>query len=179
MKKLDIILDFDNTLASCIEHAVDFAAEKFNADIRFDMVQGWHMEGLPKHIGEYMLSILDTEELMKKQKPLPGSQDFVRELNKRGHKVMVFSSVSPNAMQTRANQIMEHFEVDPRNITLGGNKSAMCGDILIDDCLDTVEKSMCRHPILFQQPWNKTDKDILIVKNYEEAIALVDKIANT
>lgn len=177
MKKLAIILDCDDVLMDCIGFACEIMSEKRGITIRKEDVKDWDMVGFEEPLRNEMLELMRSEEFVLRQKPMPGAVDFVQALMDRGHKVMLFSAVPPNAMGARAEQVLRYFPIKPKNITLGGNKRYMYGDILLDDNLGNIDGSKCRYPILFRQPWNEHDHRFLSVRDYDEMLAMVDKIA--
>lgn len=177
MKKLSIILDCDEVLMECIQPACEIISKRHGISLNKKDIKSWNMMELDEPIRDEMLQLIRSRAFVATQEPSPGAVDFVRALTDRGHKVMVFSAVPPFAMGVRARQILEYFPIAPDNITLGGNKKYMYGDILLDDSLGNIDGSKCRYPVLFRQPWNENDHRFLSVSNYEEMLQLVDKIS--
>lgn len=177
MKKLSIILDCDEVLMECIQPACEIVSKRRGITLNKSDIKSWNMLELDEFLRTEILNLIQSKEFVATQEPSPGAVEFVQSLIDRGHKVMVFSAVPPSAMGVRAKQILRYFPIAPENITLGGNKKYMYGDILLDDNLGNIDGSKCRYPVLFRQPWNENDHRFLSVSNYEEMLKLVDKIS--
>lgn len=178
MRPLEIILDVDDTIMRCIGVAAEIVRKKTGYDIRHENVTKWNFMDHPEHIREEMFKVFYSDEFYDLQKPFPGAIEMVQTLRAMGHHVMIFTAVNPHKMTRRAQQILEYFDIDEKDITTGGNKDLMQADIILDDGLHNILTSKCRYPVLMRQPWNMNEKRVLSVNNYDEFIELVKKIAN-
>lgn len=174
---MKIILDYDDVLVECTEPALHILKAETGIDIKKDEVVTWGMTKFSPEIGKYMFSnIMLRQNFVENLKPYDGAIDFVRKLISLGHEVIIFSSVLPEVMTARALHIKKYFGdyVSNSNIVLGGHKEDMCGDIIVEDCSVKALKSVCRHKIIFDQPWNRHDAESLDrVSSYSELLNLI------
>ena len=179
-KKLTIILDIDDTLCPLLEVVAEILRQRHAGDSGFriayeDFIE-WDFLNFPVDIQAEIWEILRSDEIYERQTPFPGAVELVQELQRRGHRVLIYSAVSPHKMGIRAKIIMQYFPVQERDIILGGNKDLMWADILLDDGLHNILTSHCQYPILIRRPWNLKEKQVLSVGNYDEFLAMVDQI---
>lgn len=76
----------------------------------------------------------------------------------KGHKVyLVTASYFNNMLGFKIRKTLEPFNpelINERNVIIAQDKSAIMGDVMIDDCIDNLNSSSA-FPICFAQPWNK------------------------
>ena len=179
-KNLTIILDIDDTLCPLLEVVANILRERHAGDpgwdISYEDFVAWDFLNFPLNVQAEIWEILKSDEIYEQQVPFPGAVELVEELQRRGHRVLIYSAVSPNKMGIRAQTIMKYFPVKEKDIVLGGNKDLMWADILLDDGLHNILTSHCQYPILMRRPWNLKEKQVLSVTNYEEFLTLVSQI---
>ena len=183
MRKLDIILDVDDVLMICTEVGLRWANNKFGTDYEISDITEWSFTNIEKEVPGFTKAIIEhmhSKEFLANQPAMEGSREFIKALKERGHHVMIFSAISPVGMGERAKRIIDLYNgiIDYKDINLGGNKIYMQGDVLFDDNINNISQSKCKYPVLFRQPWNQSENRFLSVRNYEEALALIDKIAD-
>jgi 5'(3')-deoxyribonucleotidase len=110
---------------------------------------------------------------------LPGAKELVAELRKRGEVIFVTSPFSSNGWcSERWNWIQEHF--GKSNVTFSKDKSAVPGDVLIDDGMHNCEawsRNQQRVSIMPDRPWNRDleVRDALVIRTPDQHIlSLVD-----
>lgn len=183
MRNLDIILDVDDVLMICTEVGLKWANRKFGTEYKISDITEWSFTNIEKEVPGFTKAIIEhmhSKEFLANQPAMEGSREFIKALKERGHHVMIFSAISPVGMGERAKRIIDLYNgiIDYKDINLGGNKIYMQGDVLLDDNINNISQSKCKYPVLFRQPWNQSENRFLSVRNYEEALALIDKIAD-
>lgn len=77
---------------------------------------------------------------------------------KQGHKALLVTASHFNeALGYKIRKTLEPFNpelINERNIIIAQDKSAIMGDVMIDDCVDNLRETSCL-PICYAQPWNK------------------------
>ena len=149
-----IALDVDDVLFDCLRMAVEEARRR-GCDVTFDQITDYHFSNLPKETGELLLEIMQEPDFYLEQTAFPGAIDMVNELLAAGHEVVIASAVFPKLMSFRSKKLLHVLpNLNPRNIMLGARKDLLHVDFLLDDCLDNVQTSPAKYPVLFTQPWN-------------------------
>ena len=175
-KKLTIILDIDDVLMDFVSISIEMLAER-GITLSLNDVTSWDFVGLPDDVRHALYETFSMDELYDRQRPVVGAVEMVNRLREAGHHIVFASAVQFGKMQKRAEQIMEYFHADPKDIMLGGQKFLLQGDILLDDSLDNVLKSHCTYPVVRRKPWNHTDDDVLVVDDLVQFESLVRTIA--
>ena len=149
-----IALDVDDVLFDCLRMAVE-EAQKRGCDVSFDQITDYHFGNLPKETGELLTELLSA-----------------------GHEVIIASAVFPKLMSFRSKKLLHVLpNLNPRNIMLGARKDLLHVDFLLDDCLDNIQSSPAKYPVLFTQPWNTEGRDFMRVSAYQEFIQLVEAVS--
>ena len=167
-------LDVDDTLLWC----AGFAIEKVNADkglsLKEEDLTAWAMPGTDMDL---MLPYFHDPEFVKEQPLLPGAQEFVCELLKRGE-VFFVTAVPPEVVSVRIMRLRELFpEVPQENILIGTRKDVVAGlDVLLDDKAQNILDSSVKYPVLMRKPWNQEMSGVLAVNSYDEFLSFIDNI---
>ena len=179
MKVLDIIVDIDDFLMPCTGPAADIVRERYGYDICYEKVDAWSFTSFPNEICKAMFDVILSEEFHTMQTPAPGAVEFIDKLQERGHNVIIFSAVGPEQMGYRARKISSTFHIPDKNVILGGYKTLMAADLLMDDCPSNILNSKCRYKLKMEHPWNACCTQVPSIKawDYDAALAYVDKIA--
>lgn len=172
-----IALDVDDVLFDCLRMAVE-EAQKRGCDVSFDQITDYHFGNLPRETGELLLEIMQEPDFYLQQTAFPGAIDMVNELLAAGHEVIIASAVFPKLMSFRSKKLLHVLpNLNPRNIMLGARKDLLHVDFLLDDCLDNIQSSPAKYPVLFTQPWNTEGRDFMRVSAYQEFIQLVEAVS--
>jgi len=87
------------------------------------------------------------------------------------------TAIDPRFMQARAARILSEFpELKPENIIMAARKETIRADMLLDDSPQNILKSIANYPVLFRRPWNEQLTGMLSVNNYNEFLALVERV---
>lgn len=160
---MEAVLSFINT-----QHGTNFKNEEMWDDFRVVLKQ-YHDTPLENFI--------KSQGFCQLLKVIPGSQEFVEKVRRRGHRVIFLTSPykdAPTWSHDRMKWLKKHFEADREDIILAKDKRFVNGLTLIDDlpknCIDWHQYQK-RTSILLAQPWNKKD-----FKEVESASVYLDKI---
>lgn len=109
----------------------------------------------------------------------PAAVTTIERWVKQGYKVyLVTASHFNNMLGYKLNKTLVAFNpvlINERNVIVAQDKTAIHGDIMIDDCVDNLN-SHTAFPICFAQPWNKDWKEDR-TNNWEEIDKIVSNVA--
>lgn len=98
---------------------------------------------------------------------------------KQKHRVLLVTASHFNStLGYKIKKTLEAFNpklINERNVVIAQDKTAIHGDIMIDDCVDNLN-SHTAFPICFAQPWNKDWKEDR-TNNWEEIDKIVSNVA--
>lgn len=172
--RLKIAIDYDDVLALCSEYAVQLEAKKGN-HLDYSSINQWGKTGRPTDV---IFNHFSDPEFYKTQPLYEGAKEFIQELIKRGHDVVILTAIYPEFATIRANKIMTEFpEIKKENIILSSRKDLVDVDILIDDAAHNINSTPAKYPILFRRPWNENLTGLISVYSYNEIIAFIDRIS--
>ena len=109
----------------------------------------------------------------------PAAVTTIEKWVKQGYKVyLVTASHFNDMLGYKLNKTLEAFSPDlinERNVIVAQDKTAIHGDIMIDDCIDNLNFHTA-FPICFAQPWNKDWKEDR-TNDWEEIDKIVSNVA--
>lgn len=170
-------LDADDVLLPCSIQAVEWANRDnlLNPPLTIDEIDSWHTKGRGAVIYDYF----KQREFFQAQKPLPGAQEFVKKLSKKGE-LFCITAIEPEFMDIRINQILKYFpQIKKENIIPAYRKDVINLDFLLDDGAHNILASNVKYPVLFRRPWNAHMTGVLAVNNYDEFLNLADCIKDS
>lgn len=176
MKKLTIGIDFDDVLVKCTEWALELEALKGNR-LDYESVDKWGKTGRPTDV---IFKYFGEASFYESQPLYDGAQDFVAELQRRGHNIVIITAVDGRFSNIRVGQIQKYFpNIGERNIVLTSRKDLVHVDVLIDDAPHNIEDTPAQYPILMRRPWNQHLSGLISVYSYQEILAFIDRISMT
>ena len=176
--RLSVALDIDDVLMECVPYAIRLANEKYQFDppLTIYEVDRWGTLGTRADV---IFEFFKDPEFFRSQPVMKGAKEFVRKLSKMTE-VFVSTSVYPEYMSIRAQQIMREFpEIPQDHIYMGSRKDKIDVDILFDDGMHNVSRSNATYPILLRKPWNQNATGVLAVNTYDEFLRLVEVISDS
>lgn len=176
--RLSVALDIDDVLMECVPYAIRLANEKYQFDppLTIYEVDRWGTLGTRADV---IFEFFKDPEFFRTQPVMKGAKEFVRKLSKMTE-VFVSTSVYPEYMSIRAQQIMREFpEIPQDHIYMGSRKDKIDVDILFDDGMHNVSRSNATYPILLRKPWNQNATGVLAVNTYDEFLRLVEVISDS
>ena len=174
--KKAVLLDVDGVLLPCAELAV----AKWNKEnphkppMTIEEITRYGVTG--KRTDE-LLEYYKDESFYHKQKPYPGSQEFVKSLVSRMD-VYFLTAVPGNVVDYRIKQIKSFFpEVPSSNIFFGSVKERFIADYSLDDCPEHIlaqyDSGAVRHPVIMRRPWNEHLSGIMSVNSYDDFLTFI------
>lgn len=152
-KELTIAIDWDDVICPLNAVAIQIYNERAKGEkLTLNHICDWSS-------GEKLLEpIYRGMELYDRQQPLPEWLKVIPELNEMG-KVIIATNPYPEHYAFRRNQIHHFFPLLKEDqIRIGPGKEGVPFTFLLDDNDGTVKKSKAKHPLLFDQPWNRDYK---------------------
>ena len=170
MKKLTVILDYDDVLVDCNGYAVEKLNKEIGSHYSIYDITAWGPLGndLDKR-----LKYFSDPNFVATMPVLAGAKEFVAELTKIAE-TLIMTSVEYQCAGARYSHVLENFkEINPGNIIIGNRKDMIKGDLILDDGHHNLANSKIAYPVLFQKPWNFSKTGILSVNGYDAFLQLV------
>lgn len=170
----------------CINNLVDKTLEMYNAEtgknIQISDITAYNFyDCLPKDDADGIIRLFQRKDLWDSLSPAHNSQEGLKTLINRGHKVYLATSTDPNNFAYKTEWLRAYFPfINMNNVIRIMDKSLLNVDIIIDDCIDNLKKSMCER-IVIDHPWNQgrsTDYayDIHRAYDFRDVINIIDEI---
>lgn len=176
-RKPSIGIDVDDTLMPFNQIAVDMANEEFHYDppLSMEEITSWDPIGRIKTIQRYY----GQQELLLRQRPYPGAQDFIKYLTKIAD-VYFVTAVSKSLIGLRSKQLKIFFpEVPESNYIFTSQKDTLNLDFILDDGGHNILDSNAAFPVLLRRPWNRHITGMLAVDNYAEFLNLLKQVKSS
>lgn len=174
MKKMLICLDKDDVLMKCNSLAVEMLNREKNSSYSKEDITEW---GLLGNELDERLKFFKQKSFVRKQTPLPGAVEFVKELQKYAD-VYICTNVPVECAGECVESIIEHFPIAPQNIIIGSRKDLIHADFQLDDNVDNLQNANVTYPVLMQQPWNSHVTGMARVSSYEGFLRLVKMVTS-
>lgn len=90
--------------------------------------------------------------------PRPGMQECISKLFHEGHEIFIATSSPITGILDKIECYEEHFPEfswSLGNIIPITSKHVLYGDLIVDDKMDNILESSCRHKFLMDAPWNQ------------------------
>lgn len=189
MAKNTIVLDVDDVLLDCNGFALKLLSEEKDVSVSLDVekIFKWGETGLAL---DERFKFFKESFFYENQPALKGAQNFIKTLaNDFNSDIIIATAVALPFASKRSARILELFpEIKEKNILLGCRKDILVSDFMLDDGFHNIETSKSKVPVLFERPWNKSErssnvwkdlkrrnKRISSVKNYDEFLLLIEK----
>lgn len=179
MRTMTIGLDCDEVLFDCVDYALKYALSVVQQKpFRKEDITDYAMTSVPIELRTKIYEAFNTPSFYRFQPVFEGAIDMVNTLHLKGHDIVFSSAVPAACMSERGKRIKEMFPFIPdENIMLGCRKDLLAFDVLLDDCPKNIRTSASKYPILFTQPWNVQDTDLMRTSTYPHFIELVEKLS--
>jgi 5'(3')-deoxyribonucleotidase len=177
-----IMCDVDGILNDLVPKTLEMYNKQSGKNFTIDDINQYNFyDCLSKEDADGIVALFKDKSLWDSLKPLPGSQEGVRKLLEKGHKIYLATATAPYNFEWKISWL-EHFFpfINTNNVIRIIDKSLLNADILIDDCLDHLTKNIC-HRICLEWPWNH-DKhkdyiyDIHRCYSWDDIVIAVNKI---
>lgn len=167
--KLRIGVDQDWVLAKLTEKWVNYYNTIFNDDLKIEDIKSWNISDFVKEEAKpYMLNILNIHKFYRDLIPTSDSQRVLEKLSNNGYEIFIVTDpFTRMSFKSKYDWLKENYPFIPaKNFIFTGNKSAIGLDILIDDGVHNCE-SFQGIPLLYEAPYNETEKRFFKVKNWQ------------
>jgi 5'(3')-deoxyribonucleotidase len=128
----------DEVLFQFVEAVLERWNNEYDTTFKRDDINAWFMEDTLGP-GSYAVITkwINEPNFFENLRPIPGAIEGLRELMKRGHDVVIATSVSgdvENAYDSKRRSLAKHVpEFDMKNFICTSRKGLLRGDVLIDD----------------------------------------------
>ena len=183
MKRLTVLVDFDQTLNNLSDVWVKFLNERYGTTVQPEDIREWDMrKAYPMLKPNEIYDPLKTEELWEQVVPLPGAYEAMSNLKRDGHNILVVTTSNPTTAPIKLNKVLfRYFPFFTYNdVIITSHKQLILGDVLIDDAPHNLVGGLYKR-ILMTASHNKNLNERTIkaarANSWEEAYKLVKSIA--
>ena len=153
-----IICDIDGVLNNLAERAIEVYNSRSNKNIHIsDIVSYNFYDCLPKEDADGIVLSFKEKSLWNSLKPLEGSQNGLKQLIKKGHRIYLATATDPINFEWKMTWLKQYFPFIPEdNVIRIMDKSLLKADVIIDDCLDNLINNFAERVVL-DHPWNHNE----------------------
>ena len=153
-----IVCDIDNILNNLAERTIEVYNSSTKKNIQLsDIISYNFYDCLSKEDADGIVSLFKNKSLWDSLKPLEGSQNGLKQLMKKGHRVYLATATDPINFEWKVAWLQQYLPfISEDNVIRIMDKSLLKADILIDDCLDNLINSFTERVVL-DYPWNHNE----------------------
>ena len=177
-----IYIDCDGILNDLIPKTLALYNAKTHRNIQPSHITTYHISDcLPKEDSEGIYELWKTKELWDSLEPLPDAQWGIETLVNTGNKVMIATATYCEQFEWKLEFIKKYFPmIDTKDVIRIHDKSLLRGDVLIEDNLDNLTKSVCER-ICLDYPYNRDNNkdwvyEIYRVRNWKDIVKTINII---
>ena len=180
--RMIIACDIDGVLNDLFPTVLALYNSRTHKNIQLSDISVYNLsECLPPEDAEGIHALFETKELWDSLKPLPGSQQGLETLIKKGHRVYLATSTHYKNFAWKIEWIQRYFPfISSHNVIRIMDKSLLNCDVMIDDHLDNLAGNFCER-IVFDAPWNRSKSkefayDMHRAHNWKDVINIINKL---
>lgn len=184
MKKLTVLVDFDQTLNNLNDAWVDYLNNRHGTTVKPDDIRDWDMtKAFPALTSEQIYAPLKEEALWSNVVPLNKSYENVVKLREDGHRILVVTTSNPTTVPIKLNRVLfKYFPFfDYHDVIITSRKQLICGDVLVDDAPHNLTGDTIYKKILITASHNKefNEESIGAVRcnDWDEIYEVINKMA--
>lgn len=153
-----IVCDIDSILNNLAEKTIEVYNSRSGKNIQIsDIVYYNFYDSLPKEDADGIVSLFKEKTLWDSLKPLEGSQNGLKQLIKKGHRVYLATATDSVNFEWKIEWLKKYFPFIPEdNVIRIMDKSLLKCDVIIDDCLDNLISSFADR-VCLDYPWNHNE----------------------
>ena len=177
-----VCVDVDNILNDLTERTIKLYNLRNNKNIQIHHITSYNFfVCLPYEDAEGIVSLFKEKALWDSLKPLPGSQNILKQLIKKGHQIYLATATDPINFEWKIDWLKQYFPfISSDNVIRIMDKNLLKCDVLIDDSLDNLTTIFCER-VCLDWPWNQNiSKDIAYdikrVYHWNEIINIINNI---
>jgi 5'(3')-deoxyribonucleotidase len=177
-----ICIDIDGVLNNLVENTLELYNSRNNKDIKISDITAYNFfDCLSHEDAQGIVSLFQEKALWDSLKPLPNSQNTIKKLLKKNHRIYLATATDPINFEWKIEWLKQYYPFIPSdNVIRIVDKGLLKCDVLIDDCLDNLI-SVCCERIVLDYPWNQnTSKDYVYdikrIYNWNDVIDIINNI---
>ena len=180
-----LCVDVDDVICNLQEVVVDLFNKRFGSKYTINDFTDYDvMNILPAQDGVVMRNMYGESGIYNKVKPMPGSQEALQKLINMGHQVYLVTAAVPKTYGEKVEFIKRYFPfIDENHIVCMRHKWMFKADVMIEDNLQNLLAKPYYHRVLFDRPWNQSNKDYIYdihrCHNWNDIVAAVNKISES
>lgn len=177
-----ICVDIDNVLNNLTEEALKLYNSRTNKDIQMIDITTYNFyDCLPKEDAEGITALFKEKELWDSLKPLQGSQNAIKELIRKEHKVYLATATDACNFAWKMEWLKHFYPFIPEeNVIRIMDKSLLRCDVMIEDNIETLTNVFADRVVL-DYPWNRSSSkdfayDIRRAKSWTDIVNIINQI---
>lgn len=179
---MKIALDFDNTLFQTVERVIDVYNSRNSTNIEFSQVTEYNLyECFPVDVADKLIALFTDREVYDMLRPYREATNAIKTLATIGHELFVATSTDARNLVWKEQLLQRYFPCIPNeNLIRIHNKSLLNVDVLVDDNLDMLTKTLVADRVCFSQLWNNNpSKDFVYnIRRFSDWGEINDIICN-
>lgn len=148
MKSLDILVDLDATVAHFFPPLWVEYERRTGEPVTTHQIKTWDMSAHVTH-GAVVNAIFRELNFFRGLQPMPGALEVLQELFDEGHNILIATApCTPHSAAEKYDWVGEHLPYVKRHdqLYIGGDKSRILADILVDDGPHNAAAWVARNP---------------------------------
>ena len=177
-----IMCDIDGVLNNLAERTIEVYNSRNGKNIQVSDITSYSFfDCLSHEDAQGIVSLFKEKSLWDSLKPLPGSQNTIKQLIKKGHQIYLATATDPVNFEWKIEWLKQYFPFIPSdNVIRIMDKSLLKCDVLIDDCLDNLTSTFCER-IIIDYPWNQSKTkdyayDIKRAYSWDDIVDIINDI---
>ena len=153
-----LCFDMDGILNNLVERTLEVYNSRNNKNIQMSDITSYNFyDCLSKEDADGIVNLFKEKLLWDSLKPREGSQDGIKQLLKKGHKIYLATATDPINFEWKISWLSQYFPFIPSdNVIRIMDKSLLKCDVLVDDCLDNLISNFAER-ITIDYPWNHNE----------------------
>lgn len=155
---MKIAIDFDNTLFPTVECVLEVYNRHHNSNLELSQITEYDLhDNFQEDVADELIALFIDKEVYDNLRPYKGAVRVVRTLIEQGHEIYIATSSDVRNMEWKEELLQKYFPFIPKqNLIRIHNKSLLNVDVLVDDNLDMLTKTLVADRVCFSQLWNNS-----------------------
>lgn len=155
--------DVDGVINNLMEVVIDIFNTEYNKNFTIEDVTKYNITScFNKDDANRIQNIFKDPEIWNIVRPIKNSQKIIKTLIQNGYDVYLVTNNNPHSFGEKYDWIKYYFPfVDDSKIICAANKWMIKCDVMIEDCYDNLTAKCNYERILFNRPWNQSNKDFV------------------
>ena len=177
-----VCVDIDNVCNNLTECVLAIYNSRTGKNIKMSDLTTYDFHAcLPKEDADGLVALFSEKELWDSLTPIKDSQWGLQTLIHQGHRVYLATATAVINLGWKTEWVKKYYPFfDTNNIIRIMDKSLLKADVLVDDCMEQLTKSICERIVLDYQ-WNRDANkdfayDILRVNDWKGIVNTISEI---